>query len=75
MMPPAMRDPVEQRLAAVLAEMATISDALQRLEHDVAHLVNELGVTWDVIGDAHDPPISRQAARKRYDRPKPRRNQ
>lgn len=68
-----MRNSVEQRLAAVLAELADLSAIIQRLEHDVTHLINELGVTWDAIGEAHDPPISRQAARKRYARPKPRR--
>lgn len=64
----------EDRLAAVLASIRTIEESLQALRYDVVHLINDQGVSWDQIGEAHDPPISRQAARKRYSHPKPRRN-
>lgn len=64
---------VEQRLRRVLAQLVEVREAHERLEHEIVNLVNELGVSWDMIGEAHDPPISRQAASKRYSHPKPRR--
>jgi hypothetical protein len=63
----------EERLVAVLSHIQAMEVALRYLQHDLVQLVNSLGVTWDTIGEAHDPPISRQAARKRYSHPKPRR--
>lgn len=65
----------EARLRAVLAEIKALRDSLQHLEHDVAHLVVSLGVTWEELGEAHDPPMARQNAQKRYSHPKPRRRQ
>jgi hypothetical protein len=63
----------EERLRVVLGEVAMIYDACQQLEHHVVHLAHELGMTWARIGEAHDPPISRERATKRYSHPKPRR--
>lgn len=64
----------DDRLAAVLRHIHTIESALRDLQYDLVKLVNDTGVSWDRIGEAHDPPISRQAARKRYSHPKPRRH-
>ena len=63
----------DERLAAVLGHIQVLQVTLRDLQYDLVHLVNSLGVSWDRIGEAHDPPISRQAARKRYSHPKPRR--
>lgn len=63
----------EQRLRAVLSRLAELADLRERLEYELVTLVNQLGVSWDRIGEAHEPPISRQAARKRYSHPKRRR--
>lgn len=69
-----MLDPAsETRLRAVLKEISRLRDALQQLEHEVVHLTISLGVTWEEVGEAHDPPIARQNAQKRYSHPKPRR--
>lgn len=70
--PPVQPAP-EERLAAVLGHIQTLELALRNLQHDLVQLVNGLGMSWDKIGEAHDPPISRQAARKRYSHPKQRR--
>ena len=69
MLPPAS----EARLRAVLSEIKALHETLQRLEHEVAHLAVSLGVTWEELGEAHDPPVARQNAQKRYSHPKPRR--
>lgn len=63
----------EERLRRVLRQLESLRQAHRALEHEVITLVNELGISWDRIGEAHDPPISRQAAKKRYSHPKPRR--
>jgi len=63
----------DERLARVLSEIAALRTALQALEFHAMHLANELKMSWDRIGEAHDPPISGVRASKRYSHPKPRR--
>jgi len=63
----------EERLRRILRDLAVVQDAVEQLEYEIIMIVNELGMSLDSIGEAHDPPISRQAVRKRYSHPKPRR--
>lgn len=71
--PPPVNADLDAHLQRVIATLAAMRNAQERLEHEVIALINRLDVSWDRIGEAHDPPISRQAARKRYSHPKPRR--
>lgn len=66
------KDP-DARLAELLAELGQARAAYQRLEHLIIHFARDFGMSWDRIGEAHDPPISNQRAGKRYSHPKPRR--
>lgn len=63
----------EERLRWILIQLAELQIAHDHLEHEIVWLVNELGMSLDAVGEAHDPPISRQAVRKRYSHPKRRR--
>lgn len=66
-------DAAEERLRAVLKELANLKEAHERLEYETVQLARHLGMSWARIGEAHDPPISRERATKRYSHPKPRR--
>jgi hypothetical protein len=66
-------DEIEIRLRELLADLAEAHRLLQKFEHDLTHFAHETGMSWERIGECHDPPISRQRARQRYDKPKPRR--
>lgn len=63
----------EQLLRRILAQLGDLQVAHAQLEHDLVWFINALGMSFDRIGEAHDPPISRQAVRKRYSHPKRRR--
>ena len=63
----------DERLAFILTEIANLREALQTLEFHAVQLCRDFGMTWDRIGEAHDPPISRVRAMKRYSHPKARR--
>lgn len=64
----------DERLARLLADITALRDALQHTEYNAVHLAHDLGMSWDRIGEAHDPPISGVRAAKRYSHPKPRRS-
>lgn len=64
----------EERLRRLLGLLQQARDLHQRIEHEIVWLANDLGMSLDQIGEAHDPPISRQRVAKRYDKPKPRRS-
>jgi hypothetical protein len=61
-----------ERLAAVLNELQTIVTSTSELEYQVAQLLHDSGYSWDAIGEAAGG-ISRQAARKKWARPRRRR--
>lgn len=64
----------DERLAHLLADIAALREAFQQMEYNAVHLAHDLGLSWDRIGEAHDPPISGVRASKRYSHPKPRRH-
>lgn len=66
-------DDVETRLRRVLTELAALRDHLRRLEYEAVQVARAAGLTWEQIGEAHEPPISRQRAQQRYNQPKQRR--
>lgn len=70
---PRSEPPDLSRLAAILGEISAIRDRLDQLEFELAGLARDNGATWDAIGEAHDPPIARQTAQKKYSHAKPRR--
>lgn len=49
---------------SVLVELAAIREAVARLEHQTVNLVRLSGATWEDVG------ISRQAAARKYGRPR-----
>lgn len=55
----------------LLAEVNEVRRRLDLIEHHAIELVRESGTTWEDIGEALG--ISRQAARQRFDKPRPRR--
>lgn len=59
------------RFTAVLHELREIREAIARLEFEVVQLLRENGVSWEAIAEELD--ISRQAAARRFARPKGRR--
>jgi hypothetical protein len=59
-------------LVAVLVELRHAQENLERLEYEVVRLCREIGgATWEDVGELLG--ISRQAARERFSKPKPRR--
>jgi len=58
-------------LAAVLQELKSLREAVARLEFEVVQLIRENGGSWEVIAEELD--ISRQAAARRFAKPKGRR--
>lgn len=56
-----------------MQRVATIRENLEIFEYEAVQLVRACGVTWEEIGETQIPPISRQAAAKRFSHPKPRR--
>lgn len=63
----------DEQITRVLRQLGSLRQHQQELEYEIIRLINQLGVSLDRIGEAHEPPISRQRVRKRYDKPKPRR--
>ena len=55
----------------VLRELAEVRRSLEALEYEAIQLVRAAGATWEAIGD--ELGISRQAARSRFAKPRPRR--
>ena len=53
---------------AVLEELATIRATIARLEYQTVNLVRLSGATWETIGEALG--LSRQAAARKYGRPR-----
>lgn len=70
---PRVETPNLDRLSALLSELATLRTLLESIENDVVLLARDMGATWEAVGEAHDPPIARQTAQKKYSHPKPRR--
>lgn len=64
---------LEPRYRRILDEIAALRSSLERLEVDVVQLLRDYGVTWEAIGEGLDPPISRQAAARRFEQPRRRR--
>jgi len=58
-------------LTAVLRELKALREAVARLEFEVVQLIREHGGTWETIAEELD--ISRQAAARRFAKPKGRR--
>jgi len=58
-------------LTAVLAELKALRESAARLEFEVVQLIRMHGATWEAIAEELD--ISRQAAARRFARPKGRR--
>lgn len=71
---PPSQTPNLARLSDLFSEIAEMHQVLERLEHNVVQFARDMGITWEAIGEAHDPPIARQTAQKRYSHPKPRRS-
>lgn len=70
---PRVETPNLARLSALLSELAELRGLIETIENDVVLFARDLGATWEAIGEAHDPPIARQTAQKKYSHPKPRR--
>lgn len=64
---------LEPRYRRILDEVGALRASLDRLEVDVVQLLRDYGVTWEAIGEGLDPPISRQAAARRFEQPRRRR--
>lgn len=60
-------------LITFMHRITTIRENLELFEYEAVQLVRACGVTWEEIGETQVPPISRQAAAKRFSHPKPRR--
>lgn len=58
-------------LNAVLRELKALRTAVARLEYEVVQMIRENGGTWEDIAEELD--ISRQAATRRFAKPKGRR--
>lgn len=58
-------------LTAVLQELKALRETVARLEYEVVQLIRESGASWEAIADELD--ISRQAAARRFAKPKGRR--
>lgn len=72
-LPPTDPAVIASTLLTVMQRVATIRDNLEIFEYEAVQLVRACGVTWEEIGETQVPPISRQAAAKRFSHPKPRR--
>lgn len=59
------------RLTDVLCELKALREAVARLEFEVVQLIRENGGTWEQIAEELD--ISRQAAARRFSKPRGRR--
>jgi hypothetical protein len=59
------------RLLDVLRELDALRETVARLEFEVVQFIREGGSTWEDIGD--ELGISRQAAARRFAKPKGRR--
>lgn len=57
----------------VLAEIEDLRAGLRMLEFEVVHMMREVGVTWQDIGD--ELGVTRQAARSRFSQPRTRRHE
>jgi hypothetical protein len=55
----------------LLVEVAKAREDLASIEHETIRVVREAGATWEDIGEALG--ISRQAARERFSKPRPKR--
>lgn len=73
-LPPTDPAVIASTLLTVMQRVATIRDNLEIFEYEAVQLVRACGVTWEEIGETQVPPISRQAAAKRFSHPKPRRS-
>lgn len=62
---------VPANLTSVLRELKALREAVARLEFEVVQLIREHGGTWETIAEELD--ISRQAAARRFAKPKGRR--
>jgi hypothetical protein len=71
--PPSPDPTLVRALFRVMHRVATIREHLELFEYEAVQLVRACGVTWEEIGETQVPPISRQAAAKRFSHPKPRR--
>ncbi len=72
--PPVPGPDLTRTLQTVMHRIATIRENLELFEYEAVQLVRACGVTWEEIGETQVPPISRQAAAKRFSHPKPRRS-
>lgn len=55
-------------LLAVLTELRTLRESVARLEYQTVNLVRASGASWETVGEALD--LSRQAASRKYGRPR-----
>lgn len=69
----AMTTPPTPAFVRVLAELDQLRAGLRILEFEVVHMMREVGVTWQDIGD--ELGITRQAARSRFAQPRARRHE
>lgn len=69
----AMSAPPTPAFVRVLAELEDLRANLRILEFEVVHMMREVGVTWQDIGD--ELGLSRQAARSRFSQPRSRRHE
>lgn len=58
-----------ERLPVVLQALDALVTDVAQLEHEVVQLLHEVGYSWETIGEAAGG-ISRQAARKKWARPR-----
>lgn len=58
-------------LTDVLHELRALRESVARLEFEVVQLLREYGASWETIAEELD--ISRQAAARRFNKPKGRR--
>lgn len=68
-----MSMPPTPAFVRVLAELEMLRSSLRILEFEVVHMMREVGITWQDIGD--ELGLSRQAARSRFSQPRSRRHE
>lgn len=62
-----------RRMAELLAELSALRRSVARLEYQTVELVRASGASWETIGENLDPPLSRQAAARKFSQPRGRR--
>lgn len=62
--PVVMAATINPRMARALRKLDKIAKIVDEMHTDLVELLREQGATWEDIGEAYDPPKSRQAVAK-----------